>query len=280
MVTSLVRSIPDGIWGVIVGSVLAFGGTFIATWRQLRHDAEQRERDRKMQLRRDVFFAAADGVAVGSDYFMKLANAEAPLTDLTTSSSPPSGWLNKLYTVASLETIEAFSIASASLAAFAFDLVRRRLSVEDVKGKLDAANQQIEAMKAVLQRIRESVAATASEAKTPEVLGRLEQMQHHWDQTCEELERLRRLTSTLLGDKVRLQRDLLEQAVSYSIEYQKKLRKALVALRGELEFPLDHARFEALMEGIDAEMLPKFKAVLDAIDSDAQLAAAGATSLS
>lgn len=264
----IVGAVPEGIWGVLLGSLLAFGGTFVATRQQLRHDAEQRERERKMQLRREVFLESADGVAGNAEYFMKFANVDLPISELTPSNAKP-GWLNKLYTVASLDAIEAFTVANAALGAAAFDLLRRRLVVEDVKNKITSVSQQIDAIKAIQQTIRDAVAATANVTPTPEVLQGRKVVQQHWDQTWREFEKLGEKNSHLLDQKVKLQRVLLEQAISYSIEYQKKLRKALVALRLELDLPIDETRLETFMAQVDAEMLPKMKELFDAIESDA-----------
>ena len=266
-VLGLIRSIPEGIWGVIIGSVLAFGATYVATRRQLRHDASQRERDRLMQLRREVFLEAAEGVAGSGEYFVKLANADLPVSDIT-AANPKPGWLNKLYTVASVEAIEAFSRASAYLGSAMFDLIRRRLPIDDVKNRLDAANQQIETMKELQEAIHAAAAAAAAEMATPEILERRQMIGQHWAQVWQESERLGALVSTLLDEKLKLQRQLLEQAMSYSRDYQKQLRKALVALRNDLEMPLDEMRFETIMDQIDAEMFPKFQQLLDALDAE------------
>src|SRR5215213_11494982 len=88
-------NIPDSILGVIIGSLLAFGGTSVATFFQLRHDAKQRERDRKMQLRRELFLEAAEG-APGPEYFIKVANPDVPLSELGVPTAKPA-WMNKLF---------------------------------------------------------------------------------------------------------------------------------------------------------------------------------------
>ena len=266
--TELIGHIPEAIWGVILGSVLAFGGTFVGLWLQLKHDAKQRERERRMQLRRDVFLEAAEGVAGSADYFMRFANVGVPLKDLGTSEAR-GGWLNKLYTVASLETIEAFALAGASLGAAAFDLFRQRIRIDEVSGQIDATDQQAQNVSQALERIREEATAQAGQERTPEVEQRFQELQHHWNQMWQSLESLGLNRRTLQAQKSSLERHLLESAVDYSRTYQAKLRRAVVALRAELELPLDAQAFETTMERIDADMLPRFNALLDAIQSDA-----------
>jgi hypothetical protein len=260
------RAIPEGIWGVIIGSVLAFTGTFAATWLQLRHDAAQRELDRKMQLRKEVFLEAAEGVA-STDYFMNLANTEIPVNEITAPSGK-SGWLNKLQTVASAEAIEAFYDANAAVSAAVFDLFHRRIAIDQIKNTIDSTNQSVETIKTLQQRIREATAAAAQDAPTPEVLQQLQAMQRDWDQSWVEIDRLGQEVSTLFDKRFRQQLELLETAVQYSLGYQKKLRKALVTLRAELVLPIDHAKLETALDRIDADMLPKFQRLLDMMKAD------------
>jgi hypothetical protein len=257
------RAIPEGIWGVIVGSLL----TFVGVGRQLHHDSWQRDRDRAMQLRRDVFLEAADGAAGTTTYFVQLANINVPMDQLNAAGSKQ-GWLNKIYTVASLEAIEAFSEASAALGASAFDLVKLRLGVEEIGHKIDAANGQVEAIKGVQQRISEAAAAALTETPTPVLQERVEAMQKDWVRSWQEIETVGLQISDLWDEKLRRQRALLERAVQYSIDYQKTLRRALIALRVELEIPLDVQHFNQVMDRIDATMLSKLAKLLDTLDAE------------
>src|ERR1044072_9202621 len=97
--TEIVAAVPSPVWGVFLG----LGITFFGVGRQLRHDARERDRERLMQLRRDVYLEAADGMAGTAEQFFRLANAEIPLSQLSTLQELP-GWLNKVYTVGSLDT--------------------------------------------------------------------------------------------------------------------------------------------------------------------------------
>jgi hypothetical protein len=57
-----------GHWITIGVAMIALGGVLLAQWnarvvlqRQLDHDSEQRDRERKMSLRREVYLEAAAG---------------------------------------------------------------------------------------------------------------------------------------------------------------------------------------------------------------------------
>ncbi len=268
----MLAAVPEGIWGVLIGSSLAFGGTYVATRQQLRHDTEQRERERKMQLRRDVFLEAAEAVAGTTEFFMKFANLDIGFGELTPQQSRP-GWLNKLYTVASLDAIEAFTAASAALGAATFDLLQHRVAIQAVADKVSTLHERIDVLKRVQEQIRETSNETARVAATPEVVQAREVLERHWADSSNELETLWSESAMLWDRKAKLQRELVEQAVSHSLTYQRKLRRALVALRRELDLPIDEVRFEQFMSELEAEMLPKFKHLLDAVEADGDTAA-------
>jgi len=263
----LFRLVPEGIWGVLLGSLLAFGGTYVATRQQLKYDAMQRERDRKMQLRRDVFMEAAEGVTGNTGFFMKFTNVNLPVTEIIAVDTKP-GWLNKLYAVASIESIEAFTLANAALGASAFELLRQRLDVEEVNNRITTANEEIETVKAKIEQIRDTVSKAENITATPEVEKARAALANHWAQALEDLTKLYDKLSALQDEHFGAQRRLLESAVTHAIEYQRTLRKALVALRAELELPIDAARLESFVAKIDTEMFPKFTRLLDSIDSD------------
>lgn len=263
----VVRSVPEAIWGVLLGSILAFGGTFLATRLQLAHDARQRERDRKMALRRDIFLEAADAVAGTTDYFFKFANIDLPMSELSLSVPKP-GWLNKLYTVASIETIEAFTEASAALGAAAFALLRERMVVEQVKNNLDRVTEQVEAARSAQERLGEIATGLATLPISNENIVSRRAAQDRWEQSVNAFEQVVKEQTLLVNDKLRRQRDLLKQAVAYAAGYQGKLREALIRMRNELEFPLDAEKYELMNRKLDGHLKPKFEELLTTIGRD------------
>jgi hypothetical protein len=266
-IADLLRSVPETIWGVLLGAVLAFGATFVATRLQLAHDAKQRERERRMSLRRDIFLEAADAVAGTTDYFFKFANVEVPMRELTISTSKP-GWINKLYMVASLETIEAFTQTSLALGAAAFDLLQRRFVLERVNNKLTLVTEQVEAAGREQQSAGEIAAALAKEAPSSEVLEKRKHVQDRWEQSLHAYEKVIIQQRELIDERLALQKALLEHAIRHSTTYQARLRHALVQLRSELDFSIDLDKFEKLAERIDGQLRPEFQKVFDAIGKD------------
>jgi predicted nucleic acid-binding Zn-ribbon protein len=262
--TQILQIVPPVVWSGILGALLALLGVNM----QLRYNAKERERERQMQLRRDVYLEAAEGVAGSMDYFFRYTRADITLSQIGDSTAMRTGWLNKVYTVASLDTIEAFAEASAALAASSLDLVRIRITVEEVLGNVKIEQQRIESIQKYQEQIKSTVAAIANEPPSQQVLSRLEELQRQMDDSWSQIRDSGAKLDWLTTEHWRLLRVLLEQAVNYAIGYQKKLRLALLSLRRELELPLDSQAYEQLMDRIDQKMLPRFQALLKAIDDD------------
>jgi len=80
-----ITAIPDVIWSGVIASILTLSGVLISnrsnTYRiklQLKHDAEEREKERKSELRRDVYLTAAEEITKANSYISTL-----PQLDLT-----------------------------------------------------------------------------------------------------------------------------------------------------------------------------------------------------
>lgn len=85
---SLLFSNPDVIWSGVIASGLALGGVVLTVWinsrnirRQLQHDAIERDKERKSDMRRQVYIAAAEELANALHHLSLLpqANLSDPL---------------------------------------------------------------------------------------------------------------------------------------------------------------------------------------------------------
>lgn len=73
---------PDVIWSGVIASVLALSGVILTVWinsinisRQLLHDAQERDKERKSDMRRQVYLAAAEELANAQNYLSTLPQA-------------------------------------------------------------------------------------------------------------------------------------------------------------------------------------------------------------
>lgn len=74
-----ITSIPDVIWSGVIASALTLSGVFISNWSntnrlkaQLKHDSEEKAKERKANLRREVYLLAAEELVKANNHLAKL----------------------------------------------------------------------------------------------------------------------------------------------------------------------------------------------------------------
>ena len=82
-ILSLLKSIPDTVWAALTASALTLGGVFLSnrssTKRlklQLEHDAQEKEKDRKNDLRKNVYLKAAEEIVNANQHLATLSQVD------------------------------------------------------------------------------------------------------------------------------------------------------------------------------------------------------------
>lgn len=91
-ISAFITSIPDVIWSGVIASVLTLSGVLISNWSnsnrhkaQLKHDSDEKAKERKANLRREVYLLAAEELVKANNHLGKL-----PQLDIT-KSNPADG---------------------------------------------------------------------------------------------------------------------------------------------------------------------------------------------
>lgn len=262
----------EALWGVVVGGLLGFVGVAVQLW----HTSRQQRSERLMQLKRDVYLAAAEGLADVPSALFRFANTNIPFDKLGDFSGSQPGWGNKLNLVASIETIEAFSQASALLGSAYFDLLRKRNLLQQAEDQIRVTNQQIEQLKTYQEQMRELIESVRSETPTEATVSRAEWAASNFLAAQEQLgEQVSQLESQI-DRRWSVQRDLLKTTAEHYREYQLALAPALVALRREIDLPIDLVRFEKIARQHAEHVEREISTVLSDIESDEAIAQADA----
>lgn len=247
--------------GIFVGATV----TVVALAVQLWFSARQRERDRYMQLRRDVYLEAAEGIAGTVEYLYQNARTDVPFGTASPTKGRP-GWLFKIYLVAATDTLIAFNEANAAVVAATLDVATYRLAVAQVDDEIAIVRTNIESM----QRFQEEMRAQArsvdldkpSERAVKQLEWVKEQLDQSWGHVQEEITKLKSLTS----EHARRTRSLVERSMLLRVDVQKSVRAALLAARAELEIPFDGSRFEGAAATVDARMSSKVSELIALIE--------------
>ena len=246
--------------GVVIGAVATLLGSALTLW----FNKQQRERERQMQLRRDVYLEVASGLATTLDYMQQNGRADIPIGKV--NPPPTAGWMFKAYLVANTDTLIALTRAGAGIAAAALDMFSHRLSVAQVDDDITLARSKIESIRQLQEQMRIDARALESQAPSELVVRRLESIAQQYELVMNELHEETSRLEQLTGEHGRRLRTLLDHFMRINLQVQGPVRAALLAARAELELPIDQERFRAATADIDADMVQKVNQLANYID--------------
>ena len=133
-VIGFIKWVPIAVWSAIIASLLTLFGVLLTNYgnnrrliRQLSHDAVQRDRERAMEMRRQVYLDAAEAVTANHMVLMNLPNLEIPDSELGEQFSKSAATISKVNVVGSSDTVRAVSEFSLCLAGKYLQLTAKRL---------------------------------------------------------------------------------------------------------------------------------------------------------
>jgi hypothetical protein len=140
-----IKSIPDVVWAAMLASLLTLIGVILSnrnsraqTFAQLEHDSAQRDREREMALRQDVYLRAAEAVSKGQNILGRLSNLNLSNEELGGEFSQVSAALAKIQVVGTNETFQAVSAYSRELASAYLELLLKRDQLLKRKNSIEA----------------------------------------------------------------------------------------------------------------------------------------------
>ncbi|NML43500.1 hypothetical protein HHL11_07055 [Ramlibacter sp. G-1-2-2] len=168
---------PDTVKGAVVGAIIAVGGvvlnnvvTYLNTGRQLRHDRKQKETERLLSMRRDIYMGVAEHLFGGVWVVMALSDERSDQQALMTSWRESSRFMAKLHILASPKLLEATDVTNEELsrAVMQMAILRSMLVSEADPAKkrvliVSTYKQALEMVAAIQPRIATVAAAARSE---------------------------------------------------------------------------------------------------------------------
>ncbi len=252
-VFALLKSVPAIFYAITTGSTITLSGLYMQNrsesernTERLRHDAMMRDRERDMALRREVYLKSAEALAHAQEYLAAFAREELAADQHEALIKGIGGDLNKVHIVGSLATVRAIVEANEFFVRRVADLSVQRLPVRRLKDEIKAEEMLLEAAGGrrdeALARMREMDQAQATESA---FWGVQNQILAEAQSAIEgATERLRELREGLLT----IEAQLLREAANAGIAFGALVVQANVAIRRELEMPLDTEAYLGLME--------------------------------
>ncbi len=251
MAAELVAGVPNeitvgfiGVVSAIVGAGAAGVAGWFTTRAQLKHDREQREREREFTLRRDVFLEFAEASTKPLLYLAKITNSEVPFSDLATLQQDALGPAAKMHGVARLSTVRALLTAFDTFSDAIFTLLPKRVALEKFTHQINAIAAQIDHAQHEETNFSNTI-HSLSRLPQPDP-GRIDDLITVLNNVRRQHADLSEQRARSVLERSKLQLEMAATAQAMTGEYSKVLARLNVAMREEIALPMDEG-YEAMV---------------------------------
>jgi hypothetical protein len=250
------------IFEVLIGGVIGVAGALGGTWLQNRHDSKQRERERQMALRRDVYLQAAEGLAGLQEYLAGISDTSRSMTDLAQVLRGVPGWQNKIHTVASLETITAFAEADRVFIAGCIAAIPHRYAIDQVDRRMAALEDRATQLRQYQSYLHTSLQAQLPQFPSKEAVATASQIRQAIDFVQRQIDDLEEQHCELASARSAQIRQLFRGTIGRVAEYRQLTGKALLAIRQEIDLPLDPPSYLGLLDRTNKDVMGALQRVI------------------
>jgi hypothetical protein len=136
VVLEFLHRVPDVIWAALIAAGISYFATrqtnknsLRVVTLQLQHDSEERDRERAMALRRDVYLPAAEGIVRAQQLLGQLVNPALELQDIQKEITNALVAISKIHLVGDQATVEAVMAYNRQLLLAYFELLKLRMPI-------------------------------------------------------------------------------------------------------------------------------------------------------
>lgn len=165
-------SIPDVIWSGVIASLLTLGGVLLAnrssTTRlriQLQHESQEKARQRRSELRRDVFLVAAEESVKANSYLATLPSSDLSNPDAITPIQSFFAAAAKIQMIADTKTALYASQLVGNYGQLLFKVLQLARPIQSAKVDADLSKQHYDEAQVEIKRILAAMTALNESGK-------------------------------------------------------------------------------------------------------------------
>lgn len=221
--------VPDVVWSAIIASIMTQFGVLLVNRNSrhqqrdaLRNDALQRDREREMSLRREVYLPAAEAITNRFNILSRFTYLDISMQDILTELTKDTAAIAKIEVVGTNATVQAIYTFSQEFGAAILELELKRVSID--KRKKD------------IEYLSECLYKTGKEQEN-------DVDDKHVDLTTELNRGIYKKQDHLLAEQNREILELVESCLKHYMEISRLIPPALFAVRDELELHIDKVAY-------------------------------------
>jgi hypothetical protein len=201
-----------------------------------------------MDLRREVYLEAAEGLAEAQLLLTRFAHPDFKPDQIAGPAGSRIGWYNKVQVVASIETFEAFARGEALFQSALVGLIPKRYELDQVQLRLHSVQARKNQLAQYQQALHPGLKGVLAQGAPAGV--NLRDFYQGILEAQAQIDKLAVEEAELLTEKADRQRALLFDVTRRAAELRRLIAEAMVALRLELDLPVETDRYRAAIEEV------------------------------
>lgn len=215
---------------------------------ELEADAVKAKSEREFVSKRDVYLAAADGLARQMKFIVSIANPKMSQEDLDELLGDVSGAINKIHVVAGIETVERLLASQSVFSDIVIDLFTRKISIQRFESEITGHQSWID----MFTKERDKCVAKFEQIGNGEI--KLDEQTHaalnaRFEKVQTDLTRRYADQKAAKHELDKLRVQLWGHASSRSLEFGATLSEVNLAIRKELDLLIDESKYRHLVAG-------------------------------
>jgi len=260
---TLLASIPDVIWAAIIASGLTFLGVTISNranrkclLMQLNHASQQKDKERELQIRKDVYMEAAEAIAESIKDIQLLPNKIIHTDNLEICNKLLQA-LAKVHMVGSLDTvkhtIQFMGKFNQSTIPIIPEIHKFVVLKQEIAHLVKCSELKVNSMKEINNNFQQR---ENNSKKNPDILDiyrkTIDDMQKENEAICDEI-------TSKEAERNTLHAKLLSLCLEAGMYLQKESRYIILSIRKELNLEMDSEEYLSCIEG----MFKKYEGFFD-----------------
>ena len=284
----LISAIPGTVWAALAGSFLTLIGVVLSNnesrkryLTQLKHDSDQRDRERYMSRRWDVYLEAAESISRGLSLIGRLVDLDTSDQEISTAYQSDLARIAKIQVVATDKTVQTIGAFSSEFTSIYLQLTLDRIPLNVRKSHIGVLETHREKASREVDRYLELMRQLSLEGKSDPRLWKV--INENLAFQRKQQEDYSQQRQALAIQQAKQHMALVKSCVDQSLRLSTLLPPAIFAVRDELELPVNREEYmKSFNDGLERNMaalasfLEKVQRLIDAAQPDATRLAPGA----
>lgn len=269
---STIAGMPASVFGNVVsgvvGSVITLGGVLLSNWHsrtlkrdELGHDRTQRDREREMALRREVFLPAVEAALSMQASIGSLVNLGIPTGVTSEKYQTGHATFVKVAAIGTQETVTACQTLSSALGQGFWELALQRGALENFQNQL----ADLDRSTAIHEGLRDSWIKVQQElvAKGEKDAEVWQAARAHFTHHMNEISKALTERSRIVSERQKAHGEMAKVMLRHLEALGPLFPPALFSMRREMQLPLDEAAFLERYNKLRDDQLVVLRATID-----------------